>query len=78
MLKYDPESCIFLKVFPDVVNPNYLQNKTEYMRNKLGTSLKSSPESMFALRFGAVAVTLGSTFSCHKPSLASLHHSLEL
>eukprot|EP00978_Attheya_sp_CCMP212_P019711 scaffold55465_cov33-Attheya_sp.AAC.1 len=49
MKEYDPEYRIFLK------------NKTEYKRNKLGTSLKSSPQ--FALRFGAVAVTLGSTAS---------------
>ena len=40
MKEYDPESRIFLKVFPDAVNPNYLHNKTEYKRNKLGTSLK--------------------------------------
>lgn len=73
--EYDPESRIFLKVFPDAVNPNYLQNKTEYKRNKLGTSLKSPPESMFALRFGAVAVTLGSTVRCHK---ASFQRSLQL
>eukprot|EP00978_Attheya_sp_CCMP212_P007925 scaffold18416_cov63-Attheya_sp.AAC.2 len=33
MKEFDPDSRIFLKVFPDTVNPNYFRNPTEYTRS---------------------------------------------
>jgi hypothetical protein len=66
MKEFDPDSRIFLKVFPDEVNPNYFINKKEYRRNNIGLSKKSPPESMFALRFGSIAVGMGSARRRHR------------
>ena len=43
MKEFDPDSRIFLKVFPDTVNPNYFRNPTEYTRSLRGKSVIPIP-----------------------------------
>ena len=65
MKEFDPDSRIFLKVFPDMVNPNFFVNPTEYRKTLRGKNTIPEPEHVFALRFGAIGVTMGSSVRRH-------------
>lgn len=65
MKEFDPDSRIFLKVFPDMVNPNFFRSHTEYRRTLRGKNTAPEPKPVFALRFGSIAVTMGSSVRRH-------------
>jgi hypothetical protein len=59
MKEFDPDTRILLKLFPDSVNPFFFNNPTEYKRNLKGKSTVPQPDEIFALRFGAISLTMG-------------------
>ena len=58
---YDPDSKIFLKVFPDEVDPVYFENNRKFNYDFEFMKKRKRDAHIFVLQFGAVSITLGST-----------------
>ena len=67
MKLYDDDTQILLKVYADGIDPLYFRNTRHYLSESCSNTITcEQSEKLFALRFGAVAITLGSTVQRQK------------